>query len=148
MSAAAEFLKFLLERREGKPDKYLIAMGATADHFGWSEHFPIWAPKPWAFKDGRQFCKDPGRRGDVRTEAGCTLRISRSPCKNGFPKGLVHRFKVSNNCTLWDIAEVAHFSQGDWYWMTGPTGERIDRVHWESRYASTEPRRRGGLVSA
>ena len=143
-----EYIKLLLQREAGTQDKYLIALRTTADHYGWTEEFPIWTPKSIGTSGGYVFSRDTGRRGELRTEAGITLRVSEAKSKVGYPKGQVHRFKVSANCGLWDIAEVAHFTKGTWYWMTSPTGTRILRERWEARYQSKEPQQRRGLVSA
>ena len=143
-----KYVKLLLEREIGQKDKYLIALRTTADYYGWSQAFPIWTPKVVETRDGIQLCRDPGRRGTLLGEAGTRLRVSRSKSTAGHPRGEVNAFKVSNNCTLWDIAEVAHFTNGDWYWMTSPVGTRIRRENWEARYQSKEPQQRRGLVSA
>lgn len=142
-----EYIKLLLNREAGTPDKYLIALRATADHYGWSEEFPIWTPRPAGTSGDYVLCQCPGMRGELRSQGGVTLRISEAKSKAGFPKGQVHRFKVSSSCGLWDIAEVAHFTKGTWYWMTSPTGTRILRERWEARYQTKTPRERRGLVS-
>lgn len=144
----SEYIKLLLQREAGTQDKYLIALRATADHYGWTEEFPVWTPEPVGTSGGYTLIRDPGRLGELRCEAGITLRVSEAKTKAGYPKGQVHRFKVSANCGLWDIAEVAHFTKGPWYWMTSPTGTRIVRERWEARYQSKEPQQRRGLVSA
>ena len=145
---SSEFVKLLLHREADTPDKYLIALRSTADRYGWTEEFPIWTPKPVYTDGGRVFCRAPSRRGEIRTEAGVGLRVSEAKTKTGCPKGQVYRFKVSANCGLWDIAEVAHFTKGPWYWMTSPTGTRILRERWEARYQTKTPAERRGLVSA
>ena len=142
------YVKLLLNREAGTRDKYLIALRTTADYYGWTEDFPIWTPKTVAVSGGYELCVDPGRRGRMFCEAGIRLRVCRSPSTAGNPRGMTNAFKVSTNCGKWDIAEVAHFTQGDWYWMTGPHGERIERARWEAHYQECNPRERGGLVSA
>ena len=145
---AEEFIKLTLEQKAGSRDKYLVALRATADHYGWLEQFPIWTPQGTTASDGKVFFLAPSRRGELRCQGSITLRVSESPSKHSYAKGLVHRFKLSWNCGLVDIAEVAHFTQGDWHWMTDPKGQRIDRARWEARYQTSSLRKRGGLVSA
>lgn len=143
-----KYVKLLLERIEGKKDKWLMALRTTADYYGWSQEFPTWTPKT-AIEDGALvLVRDPGRRAEMFCETGTQLRISRSKSRNGHPARFVNRFKVSSNCTLWDIAEVAHFTHGDWYWMTSPVGTRVLKGNWEARYQSREPQQRRGLVPA
>ena len=144
----SKYVKLLLEREEGEQDKYLIALRTTADYYGWTKHFPAWTPRPIGTSGGYVLAMCPGMKGEMFCEAGTRLRISRAKNTNGWPRAKTNAFKVSNNCTLWDIAEVAHFTEGDWYWMTSPTGTRILRGNWEARYQTKTPKERRGLVSA
>ena len=143
-----KYVKLLLEREEGQQDKYLIALRTTADYYGWTEEFPTWTLRTAFEVGGRKFARHPGTRGEMFCEVGLRLRVSRSPVTSGWPRGKVNQFKVSRNCSLWDIAEVAHFTQGDWHWLTCPYGERVSRARWEERYQTKTPRKRGGLVSS
>lgn len=137
---SAKYIKLLLSRQAGTRDRYLIALRATADYYGWTEEFPEWSLETTLGPDGRQYSRDPGRKGRLETEAGMRLRVCRSPSTAGNPAGLTNAFKVSNNCRLIDIAEVAHFTQGDWYWMTGPHGERISRDRWKEMFQTGSSR--------
>ena len=83
-----------------------------------------------------RICVDPGRRGELRTQAGNRLVISRAPSTAGWPKGKANAFKVSGNCGNLDLAEIAHFTSVDWYWMQGLYGQRIHRDRWEEIYAA------------
>ena len=141
-----KYVKLLLERREGKRDKYLIALRTTADFYGWTQEWEEWQPKSWTGTDGRQYCRDPGRRGEMFCEAGTQLRICREPSQGGWPSSKTNAFKVSHNCGFGEIAEIAHFTTVEWFWMTGPTGGRIKRESWEEIYqAHITPG--GGLMS-
>ena len=142
-----QFVKLLVKRDTGTQDKYLVAMRATADHYGWLEQFPIWTPKPLYTQGGREYFVMPSTRGETRCGGSQTIFISESPSKHSFAKGLVHRFQVSWNCGLFDLAEIGHFTQRNWHWMTDPPGQRIDRAHWETRYQTQTTRRARGLVS-
>ena len=144
----AKYVKLLLERRANRRDKYLIALRTTADYYGWTKQFPAWTPRVLGRSGKYLLVRDPGRRGEMFCEAGFRVRVSRDPSKSGWPRGKVNAFKLSNNCSLWDLSEVAHFTEGDWYWMTGPKGERVSRERWELRYQTKIPPERRGLVSA
>ena len=144
----AQYVKLLLQREAGTQDKWLIALRTTADYYGWTEQFPAWSPEAVVVENGRRFFYDPGRRGEMFCEGGRRHKVCRSPSRNGTPAGKTNRFKLSANCGLVDIAEVAHFTQSDWYWMTAPNGERIRRERWELIYQESNPQQRGGLVSA
>jgi len=129
-----EFCKLLIRRPDRSPDKYLVALRATADHYGWAQQFPTWTPRTSIGVDGTPYVIDPGRRGELRRCGGVGMMVSRKPPGKGSEKGFVHRFQISQSCSLFDIAEIAHFTQGDWYWMSGPRGGRISRDAWERRY--------------
>lgn len=146
--ASFKYIKLLLHREAGTRDRYLIALRTTADYYGWPEQFPEWTPETTLGPDGRRWCKDPGRRGRLECEAGMRLRVCRSPSTGGHPAGMTNAFKVSNNCRLVDIAEVAHFTQGDWHWLTSPNGERISRDRWEEIFQVGNSQQRRGLVSS
>ena len=126
----SQYVKLLLSRPDSGRDRWLIALRATADHYGWTRHFEPWSPKPVATDGKYVFITDPGRRSEMFCESGMRLRICRSPKTGGNPAGLTNQFKVSRSCTLFDISEVAYLTDVNWHWMTGPFGERITRDRW------------------
>ena len=144
----SKYIKLLLHRPERGPDRWLIALRTTADHYGWTEEFEEWAPKPAFVENGISFFYEPGRRGEMFCEGGRRHRICRSPSKGGQPAGFTNQFKVSSSCTLFDMAELANFTKQEWYWMTSPEGERISRIRWASIYEAGTHLQRRGLVSA
>ena len=143
----SKYVKLLLERKTGTQDKYLIALWTTANYYGWTEQFEVWRPKTIYESGGYKFCMDPGRTQASIHRAGKPHRVSRSPSTHGNPAGLVNQFKLSENCTLFDCAELAHFTKGDWYWLEGPHRERIKRDRWELIYQEKTSRKERGLVS-
>ena len=145
--ADRDYVKLLLQRKTGTRDKYLIALRSTADYYGWTEEFPAWRPRQAPGQTNPNIVLCPSRRGERRTESGTRLVISRSPSTAGWPKGKANSFKVSNNCTNLDLAEIAHFTNVDWYWMEGLYGQRLHRDRWEEIYQNGNSRVRGGLVS-
>ena len=146
-SQVGQYVKLLLWRAPHKRDKYLIALRATAEYYGWMEAFPEYTLPPLFEEGGRTYVQFPRRNAPYHMQAGMRLRICRSESTAGTPKGLTNQFKVSRNCRLLDIAEVAHFSKGDWHWMTGPYGERIRRDHWARIHEAQIPGRRGVALS-
>ena len=146
--AGRDYVKLLIGREAGTRDRYLIAQRATADYYGWTKEFPAWRPRMAPGQSDPNIVLCPSRRGELRTEAGKRLVISRAPSTAGWPRGKANAFKVSNNCTNLDLAEIAHFVDVDWYWMEGLFGQRRSREEWEAIYQSGNTRVRGGLVSA
>lgn len=144
---SSDYIKLLLLRPDEGPDRWLIALRPTADYYGWTKHFEEWSPKPVGTSGGYTLCADPGRRGKMYCEGGRRHRISRSPSKAGHPAGLCNAFKLSRSCTLADIGELAYLTNEGWYWMTGPTGERISRTRWLDIHKAGTRKEGRGLVS-
>ena len=124
------------ETKSGRAKK-LHALRSTADYYGWTKKFEEWSFEPEIEEGGRIFGFDPGRRGHPQNSSGYRIRICRAESLNGFPAGFTNAFKVTTNTGLFDLAELAHFTDVDWYWMSTRTGERISRERWEDRYART-----------
>ena len=135
-SPERDYVKLLIRRETGTRDKYLIARRATADYYGWTEQFPAWRPRMAPGQSNPNIVLCSSRRGEMRTEAGKRLVISRAPSTAGWPTGKANAFKVSNNCTNLDLAEIAHFTDVDWYWMEGLYGQRVHRDRWAEIYAA------------
>ena len=141
----SQYVKLLIERPEKGPDRWLIALRATADYYGWTEKFPRWTPKIAYVSGGSAWYMDPGRRGEMFCESGRRHRICRSPSRAGMPRGMTNQFKVSASCRLFDLAEVAALTKVDWYWMSAPNGERLSREHWLSLYEAGPRKGRGAV---
>ena len=127
-------VKLTIWRPESQTARWISVLRTTADYYGWLKEFEIWTPKVIETKGGYSFHQMPNRRGRGHAEGGTTLRISRSQSRVGNPAGLTNKFKASNSCRLIDLAELAHFTQGDWYWMETFDGTRFSREHWEDIY--------------
>lgn len=133
-----DYIKLLIGRPESGPDKWLIALRTTANYYGWSEEFPEWTPKAISESGGYTFSMDPGRKGRMYCEGGRKHRVSRDPSRRGHTPGKCNQFKVSTSCGLAEMAEIAHFTRGEWFWMSGPRGERISREKWAEFWAAVK----------
>lgn len=143
----AKYIKLLIQRPVSSVgDKYLIALRTTADYYGWTKEFEVWRPKIAYQQGGYSFFQERGR-GQMFCEAGQRVRICRVATKHGYPHGMTNAFKLSRTCGLFDFSEVAHFTEGEWHWMSSPSGERISRDRWEAIYQAGPHNRRAGLVS-
>ena len=142
-----DYIKLLILRPDSGPDRWLMALRTTADYYGWTKHFEPWSPKPVGTSGRYTLMMDTGRRGRMYCESGRKHRISRDPSKNGHKPGLTNQFKVSESCTLFDLAELAYLTNEGWYWMSSPTGERISRDKWLRMHEAGTRREGRGLVS-
>ena len=129
-----DYVKLVLGDRRAHNPTYLIALRTTADYYGWTEELEAWRPKLHQVVGETRIVHDPGRRGSLKYAGGRRHLVCRSPSTAGMPAGFTNAFRVSARCGLPELAELAHFTSGDWYWMTGPFGERIRRERWESIY--------------
>jgi hypothetical protein len=131
-----EMCKLLLRRPQRGGARYLNALRATADFYGWTKVFDVWTPPVVSSEGGKNFFYRPQRAGRGHERGGKNIRICRSPSRQGNPKGFTNRFTVSKSCTMFELSEIAHFTSVDWYWMETITGERLSRDHWEKIYAA------------
>ena len=134
-----DMLKLVLRRQKSGAARYLNAWRATADFYGWTEAFDLWAPPVVSSQGGYNFSYMPQRSGRGHERGGKNIRICRSPSRDGNPKGFTNRFTVSKSCTKFELAEIAHFTNVDWYWMESVTGERLSRDRWEAIYEAGTP---------
>ena len=141
------YIKLLLYRPPTGADRWLIALRATADYYGWTEQFPTWSPEPIGTSGGYTLMREPGRRGRMYCESGVQLRISRDPSRRGHTPGKCNQFKVSASCTMFDLAELAYLTNEGWYWMSSPRGGRISRDEWLRMHEAGTQRDGRGLVS-
>jgi hypothetical protein len=147
MASETDYIKLLLLRSEKGPDRCLHALRATADYYGWTQKFKIWRPKTIAVSGGYQLSHSPNRSGRCVAQGGKRIRICRGESRQGNPARLTNQFTVSNSCRTFDLAELANFTQGDWYWMEDLSGTRVSKEHWAEIYAASGRTRRRGLVS-
>ena len=152
-----KFCKLVLDRTPGKQGKFLYCLRTTAAFYGWDQAFPAWTP-PTVYTDDRyEYSRVPLSGSHLGHQGGRRHFICRSESRQGQPAGKTNAFRVSRNCGLVDIAELAHFATGPWCWISCQYGGRRSREEWEeiylhgpsasrriyrpSRPASTEPAR-------
>lgn len=127
--------------------KWLVALRTTANYYGWTEEFPIWMPQDAHQVGGITVFRDPGRRGDLQSIGGKRLLVCRAASTAGWSAGKTNAFRVSSAVSNFDLAELAHFTKGDWHWMEGLHGQRIRRENWEAIWQAKTSKASGGLVS-
>ena len=129
-----DFIKFHVRTTPSGEHIWFKTLTGTADFFGWGKHFQEWFDfKRSLYPSG--FARAIVRRGDFR-HGGKAIRICRSPSKNGNPARVTQTIRISSLLGIRDLAEIAHFAEGDWYWMERPSGARVDRAEWEQIYAA------------
>ncbi len=130
----AQFVTLKLGETSGGAAKKLHALRTTADYYGWTKKFEEWTFKSQLEQGNRSFGRDPGRKGHPQCSSGYRVRICRSPVTSGLPAGFTNAFKVTSNTGLFDLAELAYFTDVDWEWMASPRSGRVTRDEWLARY--------------
>ena len=127
-----EHVSLVLNERKGGKLAWVRAYWATIEFFGWNEEFQTEVQhKAQQSLDGRvQFRKTRHKYGIAGR--GMMIHRARDRHRPG-PQGR-HRFRVANCFGLYDTAELAHFTKGDWHWMTTPDGILRSREELESIY--------------
>ena len=133
-----QYIRLQLGTRETTKPKWLIALRTTADHYGWTKHFEPWGPKPIEAGDGRVYGYDPGRRGGLQWAGGVKLRIGRAKAEAGYARETTNRFRVSSAVCQLDLAELAHFTEGDWHWMENKSLAKVTVDRWDAIYRAAK----------
>lgn len=127
---STDFVKLTLGETPRGEKKWLIAMRATANYYGWSEELPIWTPKIRRYGPGGEPIARVGNLPSLQKNGGKNLRICDSPSKRGHPAGMTHRFRVSRNCGMRELSKLAALTKQDWHWMSAPAGKRLEKCQW------------------
>lgn len=147
MTSPTDYIKLVIWRPEGQTCRWVSALRATADYYGWTQEFEIWTPKRVATSGSYQLGHWPDRSGRGHARGGKRRRISRSTSRQGNPARLTNQFTISNSMRTLDMAELAHFTKSDWHWMEDLSGVRVSRDHWEEIYEVGNRQLNRGLVS-
>ena len=124
----------LVIRTNSKGDQIWVrSKRATAEHFGWTNHFEEQLPGKAKFPspDGTYRIYP---KSSSASRGGRGLRICSSPEMHGNPAGSTNRFRVHSCICLRDLAELAHFTSGPWSWMEARNGRRLTKAEWEAVY--------------
>lgn len=147
MQGSDDFIKLTIFRDNSGRARWVRSLRSTADYYGWTEMFERWIPNGSKQVGGYTTFQIPSRDSKNQRGGGKRLRICRSKSRSGNPAGLTNEFVISNSMRLIDLAELAHFTKGDWHWMSTPSGERVTRDRWEAMYNAGTQKRWAGLVS-
>ena len=128
-----DFVSLVLRESPRGEQFWIRAKRSTADFYGWTNHFQEQVPGRAKFPqpDGRY--KVYPKSSNARI-GGDGIRICRSDEKHGNPAGATNRIRVHSKICMRDLAELAHFTDGDWKWMEARNGQRLTRDEWEALY--------------
>ena len=122
--------KLLIRRTKAGNPICLQARKETAEFYGWTKHFEEFRPgEIYDPATGKVTMVNP-TLAKSKTRMGIPLVISRGSSKGGRPATYSNQFRISGEATIRDIAQVAKFTDVDWYWMETPSGERRSREKW------------------
>lgn len=125
----------------------LLARKETAEFYGWTNHFERHIPGYYRDEaTGVEYMNQP-QRGRSKARFGMPIVISRHVSKSARKRTYTNQFRVSGEATITDLAQIAEFTDVDWYWMETPSGERRTREKWLSIHEAHTRWREGGVVS-
>ena len=127
-----QYIQLCISEKPSGRLAWVKAKTGTAEALGWTEHFKNvnehYAQRhPQGLIYVRSSTSDQGRGGKrIILGAG---RDHHRPAP-----GERRQFKVSSTCSLFDLAELFHFSKGEWKWMSTMRGLRKTACEWEAIY--------------
>ena len=108
----------------------------TCDRFGWTEHFDT--ELQHRLKQSPNGIINRPNRARFKPGAGKPMKLLTVRNRHAPPRGSLITFRVAIGTTLFDTAELAHFTGGDWHWMTSRDGQWRSRDEWEAMYRAGE----------
>lgn len=130
-SKPSPYVRLIVFTYQGDKHAIVSCQRATAEYFGWLKHYET-------YEDliRRKAQENGGRTTPValaaagRDPSGTQIRICRAASKNTYAPKRAHSLRVNSRVTNADLAELAAFAEGEWYWMEARNGARIDRDEW------------------
>ena len=129
-----EYCSLVIRRTKNDEEIWIRTKRATAEFFGWNKHFEeqrLGIPR--AHGGGVLYVGNLKGRNPAR--GGRSIHISRAESTSGTTAKKSHRLRLHSRIALHDLAELAHFTEGEWYWMTALNGQRWDVEQWARIYA-------------
>jgi hypothetical protein len=111
---------------------WVRAMQATVNFMGWNKEFQSeMVHKAANSHDGLVQLSKKGHNSRL---FGKPMQIYRGRNRHRPGPQNRHGFRIATHATLLDVAELAHFTTCDWYWMTSPDGVVRSREQWDAIY--------------
>lgn len=113
---------------------WIRCLRTTAEKFGWLSAFEEQEIGLARMLDPEQ----PRRRQLMRHRidiGGHGIRICTGGGKKGHPAGSTFRLRCHSRVTNRDLAELAHFTAGEWEWLETMNRDRLTRLEWDAVYA-------------
>ena len=111
---------------------WVRAMQATVNFMGWGKEFE----SEMLYKAANSYdgLVQLSKKGHNSKLHGRAMQIYRRRDRHRPGPQNRHGFRIATHATLLDVAELAHFTTCDWYWMTSPNGELRSREEWDAIY--------------
>ena len=105
---------------------------ANIEAFGWLDHLqPVGQYLMENSSTGGVYLR--GRRRGGR-RPGRRIVIGKGSNHHRPGPGNRREIRVSSTCSTFDLAELFHFTNSDWKWMTTPAGASRTREQWNAFY--------------
>ena len=107
----------------------------TAQFFGWLDHFETYTEMVKREMAEGKRVQGVFPRQRLMPLPGKPIRISRDPHPTKLVAGKNHVLRIGRLVTNAALAELAHFTNVNWYWMEDVGGTRRTRQQWEAMYS-------------
>lgn len=127
-----EYVQLCISEKPTGRLAWVKARRGTAEALGWTEHFKsVFQHRAEQHPKGLVYVRG---KGSDRGRGGRRIQLGAGRDNHRPGPGERRQFKVGTTCTLFDLAELFHFTEGDWEWMSTPTGVKKTACEWESIY--------------
>ena len=129
-----EYCSLVIRRAKSDEEIWIRTKRATAEFFGWNKHFEEQRLGIPRIRNGRVLSVG-NIKGKNPSRGGRSIYISRAESTTSTTARKAHRLRLHSRIGVADLAELAHFTEGEWYWMTALNGQRWDVEQWARIYA-------------
>lgn len=127
-----EYVQLVISEKPGGSLAWVITNWANAQRLGWLEHFKPMGQHLSERSPNGLVCNRALKTGGSRP--GYRIVIGKGSDHHRPGPGARRQLRVNKNCSLFDLAELLHFTSGDWDWMTTTSGVVRTREQWECIY--------------
>ena len=128
----SEHIKIVISQKGTGRYAWASAKWSSLKSFGWLEEFQTY--QQHAAEASENGLIQMTRARKPRAVGGVVITIGKGSDHHRPGPNNRRRFHVASNCSKFDLAELFHFTKGDWDWMTTKAGKPWTREEWNAAY--------------
>lgn len=149
-SSLSPYVRLILFTHQDDKHAIVTTKRETAEYFGWLDRYETY--EQLVIREAKETTGriDTWRLAAIRRgPSGTRIRISRADNKGTYVARKTHSLSINSRVTNIDLAELAAFAKGDWFWMEARNGARIDKDEWLRIYTGDAkiPRKRRTIAA-